>query len=125
LGLREQAALDCQSMLGDTSGFGWPFTLTSPSGVVAELVGFATDVGQTIDPDTGQAVAGRRGSVAASLLELTEVPVAVADSDRRPWLVTFENIQGVASTWKVIEVLPDRAAGVVVLLLETYLASAD
>lgn len=125
MGLREQAALDCRSILEDsTFGFGWPFTLTSPEGVVAELVGFTTDIGQTIDPDTGQAVAGRKASVAVSLRSLVTMPVAIADSDSKPWVVTFNDIQGVSRDWKIIEVLPDRAIACVVLLLEAY-AGAD
>ena len=125
MGLRTQAALDARAILEDsTSGFGWPITLTDPVGVALQLTGFATDVGQTIDPDTGQAVAGRRGSVAVSLAALTEVPQAIASEARKPWVVTFANIAGVSGDWKVIEVLPDRAAGVVVLLLEAYNAGA-
>lgn len=125
MGLREQAALDAKTILEDsTSGFGWPFTLTSPVGVAAELVGFTTDIGQTIDPDTGQAVAGRRASVAVSWSALAELPVAVADSTRKPWVVTFADSQGVTADWKVTEVLPDRAVGVVVLLLEAYHAGS-
>jgi len=121
MGLREQAALDAQSILEDTtSGFGWPFVLTSPQGVASARVGFTTDIGQTIDPDTGQAVAGRRASVAVSLRSLPEMPVAVADSASKPWIVGFLSVLGVGAAWKVIEVLPDRAAGVVVLLLEAY-----
>jgi hypothetical protein len=129
MGLREQAALDSQSILGDLSGFGWPFQLISPLGTVAELVGFCTDVGTTIDPETGIAVAGRKASVAVSLASLTDsgigLPVAVADSGQKPWVVTFPDVQGVFIDWKIIEVLPDRAAGVVVLLLELYHASAN
>jgi hypothetical protein len=125
MGLREQAALDAQSILEDTStGFGWPLTLTSPLGGVALLNGLTNDIGQTIDPETGQAVAGRRASVAVSLRSLTTMPVAEADSNSKPWVVTFNSIEGVTASWKVIEVFPDRAVGVVVLLLEAY-ASAD
>jgi hypothetical protein len=120
MGLREQAALDAQAILEDASGFAWAFTLTSPLGVSADYSGFTTDVGQTIDPETGQAVAGRRASVAVSLLSLPEMPAGIAESTRKPWLVRFLSVQGVEATFKVIEVLPDRAAGVVVMILEAY-----
>lgn len=124
MGLREQARLDAKAILEDTSGFGWPLTLTSPVGVSSSLTGFSTDVGQTIDPETGQAVAGRRTSVAVSLSSLPEMPEAIADSGRKPWVATFADIAGSMADWKVTEVLPDRAAGVVVLLLERYHAGA-
>lgn len=125
MGLRAQARLDAKAILEDsTSGFGWPVTLTSPVGVAASLVGYTTDVGQSIDPDTGQAVAGRRASVALSIASLTEMPEGIADSGRKPWIATYADSEGKVSDWKVIEVLPDRAAGVVVLLLERYHAGA-
>lgn len=125
MGLREQAALDSQAILGDLSGFAWPFTLTNPAGVTSAHKGLTTDVAVTIDPETGVAVAGRKVSVAVSLASLTVLPEAVPERGRKPWLVTFASPQGAVATWKVVEVLPDRAVGVVVLLLETYLASAD
>lgn len=125
MSLRAEVVIHAKAIVEDsTSGFGWPITLTSPVGVAAELVGLTTDVGQTIDPDTGQAVAGRRASVVVSWSSLAELPTAVADSTRKPWVVTFADSQGVLADWKVIEVLPDRAAGVVALLLEAYHAGA-
>lgn len=120
MGLRAQAKLDARAILEDISGFGWPVTLTSPLGVVTSVYGFTTDVGQTIDPETGQAVAGQRASFAVARGALPELPEAVAESSRKPWLATFADSQGVSGTWKVIEVLPDRAVGVVVLLLEVF-----
>jgi hypothetical protein len=41
------------------------------------------------------------------------------------WLVAFADSAGVVGTWKVVEVLPDRALGVVVLRVEAYRAGAD
>jgi concanavalin A-like lectin/glucanase superfamily protein len=120
MGLREQAKLDARAILEDDSGFAWPVTLTSPLGEVTSLRGFTTDVGQTIDPETGQAVAGRRASFAVSLSSLPAMPEAVAERNRKPWLATFADSAGVVASWKVIDVLPDRAAGVVVLILEAY-----
>ncbi len=126
MGLRDEAAIDAKTILEDaTSGFACPLTLTSPAGVETELFGSETDVGQTIDPDTGQAVAGRRVSVAVAMSSLPAMPSAVAASDAKPWLVSFEDIVGTPGTWKVIDVLPDRALGVVVLLLESWHAAPD
>ena len=124
MGLRERAKLDARAILEDTSGFAWPVTLTSPLGVVTALLGLTTDVAQTIDPDTGQAVAGQRASFAVSRAALPELPEGVAESNRKPWLATFADSEGVTATWKVSDVMPDAAAGVVVLILEKY-ASAD
>jgi hypothetical protein len=120
MGLREQAKLDARAILEDTSGFAWPVTLTSPLGVVTSFYGFTQDVGVVIDPETGQAVAGRHASVSCARGALPELPEAVAEGSRKPWVATFADSQGVPATWKVIEVQPDRVLGVVKLLLEVY-----
>lgn len=125
MGLRAIAAADAKAFLEDSaSGFGWPLTLTSPAGATSMLTGFATDVAETVDPEAGIAVLARRTSVAISLLSLVALPVVVNDAESRPWTVTMDNIAGEVGTWKVIEVRPDRALGIVVLLLEEY-ASVD
>lgn len=125
MGLRAQAAADAKAILEDSaSGFGWPLSLTSPAGVELALTGYPADVSETVDPETGVAVVGRRTSVSVSLLSLPELPAAVPDSDRRPWLVTMADATGAVSTWKVVEVRPDRTLAVVVLYLEAY-AGAD
>jgi hypothetical protein len=123
MGLREQAILDARAILEDAGGFTWPFTLTSPLGVVASLSGFTTDVGLTIDPETGQGVAGRRASVAVARSALAEMPEAVAESTRKPWVATFADSQGEVASWKVVQVLPDRAMGVVVMIVEKYVSA--
>ena len=120
MGLREQAKLDARAILEDVSGFAWPVTLTSPAGVASSLLGFTTDVGQTIDPETGQAVAGRRASVSLPRAALAALPEAVADKRRKPWIATFADSQGEVLQWKVIDVLPDAVLGIVVLLVELY-----
>lgn len=120
MGLREQAKLDARAILEDDSGFAWPVTLTSPLGVVTSLKGFTTDVGQSIDPETGQAVAGRRASVVVPRAALPMLPEAVAEKSRKPWIATFADSQGVIGRWKVIEVLPDAAIGLVSMILEIY-----
>lgn len=129
MGLREQMAVDAKAILGDTSGFAEPLTLTSPAGDTRELTGFATDVAESVDPETGVIVSARRASVAISLLTLdelsAELPAVVPDADRKPWLVSFTSATGVLGTWKVVDVKPDRAIGVVVLTLESYDAGTD
>lgn len=120
MGLREQAALDGRAILEDLSGFAWPVTLTSPAGVVTELRGYTQDVGQIIDPDTGQAVSGRRGSVVVARASLPELPEAVEDRGRKPWIATFADSQGVIASWKVVEVAPDAVLGQVKMLVEIY-----
>jgi hypothetical protein len=114
---------DARSMLEDPTGFRRELTLTSPAGVVTPLGGFPTDIAESVDPETGTVVAGRRASVAVSLLSLPAMPEVEPEAGARPWVVVFALFA--STTWKVVEVKPDRAAGVVVLMLEAYDASTD
>jgi hypothetical protein len=127
MGLRAQAALDARAILENSGadGFGCPIVLTSPAGDELALVGQATDVAESIDPETGVSVTARRASVALALASLPVMPESAPDESERPWLVRFDDIAGNPTLWKVAEVKPDRAIGVVVLLLEGYRASAD
>lgn len=124
MSLRQQAHTDLQAILGDTEGFGWAISVTSPAGVTAQLTGFATDIGQTIDPETGQAVSGSTASVALRIAELKTaglgIPKNVADGAGKPWVVVFDDIHGTQRTFKVIDSMPDYAIGIVTCMLESY-----
>lgn len=124
MGLRDLAAADCKSIVEDASGFGWPLTVTSPDGVVAALVALSTDIGLSIDPDTGTAVTGRRASVAISIASLLAafgaLPRAIADGSGKPWLIRFADIHGSPHTFKIRETAPDRAIGLLLCWLEWY-----
>lgn len=125
MSLRAQAAADLLGILEDaTGGFGWALTVTDPSGKTAALTGFSTDVGTSIDPETGIAVAARRASVAIPIARLTAsglgMPRAIADQASKPWLVTFQDVGGTSHTYKVSQAMPDRTLGVVTCMLEAY-----
>lgn len=125
MGLRDLAQSDLGKILRDeTSGFGWPITVTNPDGVTANLVGFSNDISQVIDPDTGQSVSGRMASVAlpmdAFAPEGMELPQGIADSGSKPWIVEFLDILGKSHRFKVAESNPDRALGLVNCRLEVY-----
>lgn len=118
------AEADLANILEDgIAGFGWPITVTAPSGAVATLTGFSDDIGLTIDPDTGQAVSGRTASIAIRISTLLQfagmtIPEGIADSAKKPWIVEFSDINGVPCKFKVFRSLPDRALGIVVCVLE-------
>lgn len=125
MGLREQAEADLAFILEDSvSGFGYPITLTDPSGKTDTFTGFSDDIAQVIDPDTGQAVSGRLASAALRISTLYNkgftLPKGIADTGSKPWILQFDDINGLPYTFKVSESNPDRAAGVVVCLLEAY-----
>jgi len=126
MGLREQAVLDAQAFLEDENGFGWPIAVTNPDGVDAEMIGFSNDIATAIDPETGMAISGRTASVALSLRSLDDnalgIPRGIADSEKAPWVIQFDDILGNAHTFKVKEANPDRALGIVTCTLEAYKA---
>ena len=125
MSLRQLAESDLGLILEDgVTGFGWPITVTDPDGASANLTGFGNDISQLIDPDTGQAVSGRLISVALRLSSLYAaslgIPRGIADSGVKPWLMSFEDINGNPATYKVQQSNPDRALGIVTCLLEFY-----
>lgn len=125
MGLRTIAETDLGKILEDsTYGFGWSLTVTDPAGTAVPLTGFSNDISQVIDPDTGQPVSGRLASVAIRIGLLTDaglgLPVGIADSSSKPWLVQFNDINGNAYTFKVMNSNPDRALGLVTCILGLY-----
>lgn len=124
MSLREVAAQDAIRILENTNEFGWPVALTNPDQVSIQLYGSSVDIGQTIDPETGLAVAGRRASVALPIASILaaglEIPIAISDRTKKPWVVTFNDINGFSHSFKVCESMSDRALGIVTCLLESY-----
>lgn len=123
-GLRELAEADLSGILEDSvNGFGFAITVTNPAGDSEALTGFSTDIAQVIDPDTGQTVSGRFASVTlrlSTIVPLLGMPVAVSDATAKPWVVEFDDINGVAGKFKVAGTAPDRTLGIIVLRLEVY-----
>lgn len=126
-GLRELAEQDLGFILEtDESGFRWPVTVTDPAGLtVNSLYGFSDDIGQIIDPDTGEAVSGRLASVALRISTLvasgfTTLPRGIEDMASKPWIVQFDDINGNPFVFKVRHSNPDRALGLITCELELY-----
>ena len=119
MSLRDIAAADLLSIVTDTSGFSAPVTVTNPAGTSAILYGLVQDIGFRLDPDTGMPVAGRQASVALSIASLTanglSEPAPVPDESSKPWTIVFDS-----KTFTVQEARPDRGAGLIVLMLESY-----
>ena len=127
-GLRELAESDLEHILEDgVHGFGWEITLTAPDGYAGTgpFTGYSNDIAQLVDPDTGQAVSGRLAGAVLRISSImaqgfTGLPRGIEDSSQKPWLVTFNDINGNPFTFKVTEGNPDRAIGVVALVVEFY-----
>jgi len=125
MGLRQIAEQDLSAILSDSFGFSWNIRLTDPLGVSKIVTGFSNDIAQVIDPDTGLFITGRSASVAFNMALLKSsgfysLPVSVADTSKKPWIVDFDDINGSAHKFKVIESQPDRTLGMIVCLLSIY-----
>ena len=125
MNLRMLAEADLGFIVEDSAtGFGWPIILTDPDGKSGTFTGLSDDIAQVIDPDTGQAVSGRLASIALRTSTLYNegfiLPHGIADASRKPWVVEFEDINGLPYKFKVQQSNPDRALGLVTCLLETY-----
>lgn len=125
MGLRELAQSDLKAILeDDVSGNGHPITVTDPSNVSVPMKGYSTDIGQVIDPETGGLISGRLASVVLVMSSLFEagfgIPKGITDPNQKPWLITFQDINGTTGTFKVTNTMPDRTIGNIVCMLELW-----
>jgi len=117
--LRQQAELDLEQTLEDPSDFGWPITVTNPAGASSTGInGRSSDIGFLIDPDTGQAVTGRRATVTIRTKRLIDqglgTPKNEPDVMVKPWLIEFDDIHGTGPhKFAVHRAFPDAALGVI------------
>lgn len=125
MGLREIASQDLNIILSDKdAGFGWDILLTNPQGQSVALVGYSNDIGKNIDPETGVPVSGRLSTIAISMQKILEAgfefPVSIADSSAKPWIVEFNDINGLSYKFKIAQTFPDRSLGILECKLEAY-----
>jgi hypothetical protein len=123
MGLLDVAGADLRAILGDTSLFALPITITDPDGKTAVVNGQQRDISLSIDPSTGAKIAARTASVALSVLDVEAafgcLPNAVLEESEGKWLVSFTAPTGGLRQYAVTERLPDTL-GCVVLILEDY-----
>ncbi len=125
MSLRLAAEKDLGRILeDDVAGFGWPIFIIDPDGNSGTFTGYSDDIAQVIDPDTGQAVSGRLASVAVRISSLIaqgfKMPRGIIDASLKPWIAIFEDVNGVSYEFKVAQSNPDRALGLLTLVLEAY-----
>lgn len=115
MSLRELAILDHKTILGDPAGFGQLLTITNPAGATLALVGYASDVGELVDPQTNLSIAGRRATCTFDPTPLVDAGMgtiaAIADGKQLPWRIAFVDAHGVNHIYKVVLVAPDKHVG--------------
>ena len=121
--LRVLAEADLAFTLEDgVTGFGWPVTLTAPTGEAYNVTAQSNDIGQMVDPQTGMMVSGRKATAVVRISTLiakgaTVLPRGVASRAEKPWLVAFSG-----NTFKVTYADPDATLGVLSMQLEAWKA---
>lgn len=125
MGLLTDAADQAKAILEDTDGFGLTATVTNPLGVSASVTGLPSDIGQSLDPETGMVVSKRLVSLALPMAALDAAfetrPVGVSGHDEEPWLVRFQAPgMKTAQDFKVEDTLPDQTLGILVCFLGVY-----
>lgn len=120
MSLRERARADLERITTNTAHFGWPIVVKSPDGQERAVVGLSGDIGQTIDPNTGLHITGRRAYVSISMGQLEGMTPPRGFLEGPPWLVRFDSVMGQPRTYRVLECLPDEAIGVFTCTLESY-----
>lgn len=125
MGLRELAESHLAITTENRDLGAWDISVKDPADKEESLTGLSTDIAQIIDPDTGMVVSGRMASVALRIstlvsLGFTSLPVGIAESAQKPWVITFDDINGNPYKFKVKKSNPDRAIGLVTCLLAEY-----
>ncbi len=124
--LRQQAESDLAFTLeDDANGFGWAISVTNPSGTTVVLKGQSGDISKLIDPNTGEAVAGRLATATLRISSVKaafsgELPEGINDPAKKPWLCEFADLGEISYKFKVIKSEPDRTLGFVALTLGLY-----
>jgi hypothetical protein len=121
MSLVDQAKTDWQQFTTDTvNGFGTAITLTSPTSIVAEIVGLATKHHISIDDD-GNVVNTKNAHISFSEKQLTDASYPVRDADGEVSLynhkATWIDSTGTSVTYVIREMFPDETIGVVLCIL--------
>jgi hypothetical protein len=125
VGLLDEAAAFTREILEDVDGgFGQVVTVTDPFGKELDAKGFSKSISQVIDPQTGMMVSGKYVSVTLPIGVFVDagwgLPRGTNSPDEVPWVVSFADVAGVVSRFKVRETMPDRTLGTIVCVLEDW-----
>lgn len=127
MSLRVQAEADLGLTMEASGDFGWPFVLTDPDDFesASQLYGQAHRISDLVDPDTGQAVSGRKATLVVRTSTIVAagyptLPEGIADEAGKPWRVAYAGPQAASQVFKVSDSKPDEALGTLALMLETW-----
>jgi len=91
--------------------FGWPVTITNLLNQSQTLYGQTRHINMLIDFDTGSDVQQEQASVTLRLASIT------IGEPKKDWLVAITDTAGTAYSCYVVEPMPDRTLGTIVLKL--------
>jgi len=116
MSLIERSEAFLATSLENPDYFGWAFTLINPVGESQALHGQARHINMMIDIETGLDVQQEQASITARLSSIT------IGEPQKNWKVNLKDTAGNDYTCVVVEAIPDRTMGLIVLklgLLET------
>ena len=106
----------------EENGFGWPCAVTNPSGTTENFFVQSGDIHMLLETDADIPVSNRTAHVAVRIASLTargfDIPRADPDETKNPWIFEFDDINGNVRKFTVSNSEPDRALGVVMIILE-------
>lgn len=117
MNLIEENEAFLETSLEDPELFGWPVILENPLGQKqghiegSELYGQARHINLLIDMDTGSDISEEQASVT---LRLSSITIGVPKKD---WKVTVNDTSGNTYNCYVVDDIPDRTFGIVILKL--------
>lgn len=124
MGLRSLAHSDLTDIMHDEDSGCCDITITNPDGDEVVFSGWVNDIFLATDPGTGETVSGRQCTASLLIYDLIDAGFqavkGVPEATKRPWLVSFADVNGVESLFKVVQSNPDRGIGLNVLFLEEY-----
>lgn len=124
MSLLEQAIIDAQSIISNSSDFGVTATLSSKkTGTTVSVVCLPNVIGLSRSED-GNPIASRNATVVVSERSLNELSYPVRDSNKRISMsgdkIIFAVEDGEEKEYTVTQVVPDESLGLITLFLDFY-----
>lgn len=111
MGLIDDLESFLATSLEDPDFFGWPVTITNLLGESQDIYGQARHINLVIDMETGVDIQTEQASV---VLRLSSITIGEPEKN---WKVTTTDTNGTSRNFYVVEAMPDRTAGLIILKL--------
>ena len=122
MSLRERAEQDLARTLESLDDFGVECLITNPAGDSEFFTVQSGDIHLLLETDVGIPVNNRTVHVSIRISSLTakgfSIPRSEPDETKNIWIFQFDDLEGNARKFTVLDAMPDRTLGIVTVLLE-------